>query len=313
MNSALVIPDNLTGKTLKVVTIDYVDSNKVDLSKYYEKTQTSSSIELDDAFIRKQDKLSNAQLSAIDYSMSQLMTTITFSDGSTAEYSWDGNISKQTMKNAGLINDADEWQKTIVDVKLGENIVSITTNAFENCSQLSNISLTNSVYSIGDNVFSNCYSLSGIKLPDNLSSIGQNAFSNCSSLINVEIPNKVKNIGANAFINCDNLTALTFVGQQLSTIHSMYSYPFGLDEEIIDTKVIQGYNIKLNPKNGIDGVLISNKTIKDIATENIITALQAAEIDSTTDITAISLIKVITFIKALSILNPSTYSDDMLN
>lgn len=308
MNSAIVIPDNLSGKILKVVTTDYSDGGEVDLSKYYKKTQTSSSIELDKAFNRKQDKLSTVQLYAINYSMSQLMTTITFSDGSTAEYRWDGIISKQTIKNAGLINDADEWQKIIVDVKLGENIVSITTNAFENCSQLSNISLTNNVYSIGDNVFSNCYSLSSIELPNSLSSIGQNAFSGCSSFTNIEIPKKVENIGADAFIDCTNLTALTFIGRQLSAINSMYSYPFGLDEEIIDTKVIQGYNIKLNPKNGIDGVFIGDKTIKDITNENIITALQVAEIDSTTDIKDISLGKVITFIKALAILNPSTYS-----
>jgi len=177
------------------------------------------------------------------------------------------------MKNAGLINDADEWQEIIVDVKLGENVVGIAANAFENCSQLSNISLTNNVYSIGDNVFSNCYSLSSIELPNCLSSIGYNAFSGCSSFTNIEIPKKVKNIGADAFISCTNLTALTFIGRQLQEINSMYYYPFGLNEEIIDTKVIQGYNIKLNLKNGIDGVLIGDKTIKDIATENIITAL----------------------------------------
>ena len=38
MNAALVIPDNLTGRTLKVVTTDFSDGGGVDLSKYYKKT-----------------------------------------------------------------------------------------------------------------------------------------------------------------------------------------------------------------------------------------------------------------------------------
>jgi len=38
MSAAIVIPDNLTGRILKVVTTDYSDGNGVDLSKYYKKT-----------------------------------------------------------------------------------------------------------------------------------------------------------------------------------------------------------------------------------------------------------------------------------
>ena len=78
-----------------------------------------------------------------------------------------------------------------------------------------------SVTSIGNYAFNNCSNLTNVTLPDNLTSIGTYAFQKCSSLTSITIPSSVTSIGKTAFHGCDNLTTVTFeAGSQLTTIPS---------------------------------------------------------------------------------------------
>ena len=61
--------------------------------------------------------------------------------------------------------------------------------------------LNNNVTSIGSSAFSNCSSLQSITIPENVTSIGNSAFSNCSSLQSITIPENVTLIESQAFYN----------------------------------------------------------------------------------------------------------------
>ena len=61
--------------------------------------------------------------------------------------------------------------------------------------------LNNNVTSIGSYAFYNCSSLQSITIPENVTSIGSYAFSNCSSLQSITIPENVTSIESQAFSN----------------------------------------------------------------------------------------------------------------
>ena len=87
--------------------------------------------------------------------------------------------------------------------------------------------------SIGSNAFRNCSSLTSIDLP-NVTSIGSNAFDSCSSLTSIHLP-KVTSIGRNAFAHCSSLTSIHFAAKNKETIEilSGYSSKFGATKATI--------------------------------------------------------------------------------
>jgi hypothetical protein len=105
----------------------------------------------------------------------------------------------------------------LVNITLGNSVISIGEGAFAGCIHLHTISIPNSVTSIGGNAFYGCTSLSGIQLSNALTSIQSSTFSGCSSLRTVVIPNSVTTIGDGAFYNCAYLGEVVLPGS-LTTI-----------------------------------------------------------------------------------------------
>jgi hypothetical protein len=98
----------------------------------------------------------------------------------------------------------------------GEQVTSIGTYAFDNCTSLEEVSLP-AATSINGYAFSDCTGLTSVSLPA-ATNITYNAFYNCGNLTSVNLP-VATNIGHYAFYNCDNLTtvslpAATFIGNQ---------------------------------------------------------------------------------------------------
>ena len=84
----------------------------------------------------------------------------------------------------------------------------ISSNAFRNCTLLTEIDIPDNVRTIGRNAFKACKSL--IKVHTNLHAsklnhIGRHAFSGCESLISIVLPLRLKRIETKAFLNCTNL------------------------------------------------------------------------------------------------------------
>lgn len=91
------------------------------------------------------------------------------------------------------------------------SVVSIGNNAFDKCSNLTNIIIPNSVTSIGNWAFNECSSLSSIKLSNSVTSIGNWAFYGCS-FTSIVIPDSVTHIIINAFANCNKLKTVFYAG-----------------------------------------------------------------------------------------------------
>jgi len=97
-------------------------------------------------------------------------------------------------------------------------VVSIGTGAFQNCTNLLNVTIGNGVTNIGNSAFFGCRRLINITIPTSVAIIGDEAFFNCTSLTQLNLTNGVTRIGDLAFYNCSSLTnfiipvSMTFIG-----------------------------------------------------------------------------------------------------
>ncbi len=105
----------------------------------------------------------------------------------------------------------------------GDQVTSIGSSAFSNCSSVTSIEIPDSVTSIGSYAFYRCSSLTSIVIPDGVTSISPFAFALCSSLTSVEIPDGVTSIGEHAFDSCMNLTRIE-IPNRVITIGSLAFY-----------------------------------------------------------------------------------------
>ena len=95
------------------------------------------------------------------------------------------------------------------DIIIPEGIISISSCAFENCSNLTNITIPDSVTSIGYGTFEDCTSLTSITIPNGVTSIEGSVFENCTSLTSITIPDGVTIIGDCGFNRCTSLRNIT--------------------------------------------------------------------------------------------------------
>ncbi len=87
-------------------------------------------------------------------------------------------------------------------------VKTIWEKAFYRCSKLDTVIIPNSVMYINDYAFAYCGELKTGAIPKGVVSIGSNAFLNCVKLSDVIIPDSVKEIGSYAFNGCSGFTNL---------------------------------------------------------------------------------------------------------
>lgn len=90
----------------------------------------------------------------------------------------------------------------------GVPVTRIGDNAFENCTNLTNISIPDSAINIGSMAFNNCTELASVTIPDSVTKIGYNAFLDCTGLQNVTIGSGVTQIDRYIFENCTSLETI---------------------------------------------------------------------------------------------------------
>ena len=104
------------------------------------------------------------------------------------------------------------------DYTILDNVVAIEDRAFENSTNLVNITIPNSVIDIGNNAFSSCSSLKNITIPSNITKINQGVFYNCDRLESVTMPDNITTIDTWAFYKCTSLkdaiipNGVTYIG-----------------------------------------------------------------------------------------------------
>lgn len=75
-------------------------------------------------------------------------------------------------------------------------VVTIGSNAFWNCKQLTSVTLSDCLETIGDKAFSGCSNLLSIDLPESLITIGKEALYN-TSIYSIDIPKNLTTLGEN--------------------------------------------------------------------------------------------------------------------
>lgn len=98
--------------------------------------------------------------------------------------------------------------KSLRNVQLHDELISMGCCTFKNCSSLEELVIPDSVQKIGKSSFEGCTHLKSIKLPCSITKIAQGLFRGCVSLSNVIIPEGVTDIESEAFMGCQKLSAI---------------------------------------------------------------------------------------------------------
>ncbi len=144
----------------------------------------------------------------------------------------------------------------LTEVTIPGSITSIEYDAFFNCTGLTSVIIPGSVKSMGYCAFHGCTALTSVTILDGATTIGYNAFKGCTSLSSVSIPDSVTGIGASAFEGCTSLTGINLPNSLRSIPTSMlYNCP-GLSSVTIPESVTSIGNYAFTRCNGLSSVTI---------------------------------------------------------
>ena len=203
---------------------------------------------LNTALATKQDKLSIAQVSAIDSVVDERTSVVSYNDGSTLVFNIEGAWT-------GRIPNAEN----AVTIKIGEGVTSLENSVFFECTNLTSVALPNSLSAIADGVFYGCTSLASVHFGTGLKTIGNGAFQGCTSLTAVDfpeglttlagadlygctslatvtIPASVSAIGPMQFIGCTALSDVVFKGRTLTDVQALQHYPWAAPTTVFRTE-----------------------------------------------------------------------------
>ncbi len=90
------------------------------------------------------------------------------------------------------------------DISIPTGITTIPSNCFSGCTKLSHVEL-NMVKEIGDSAFNKCSALEEVNLPNNLEKLGKSSFAACTTIDHVFIPDTITDIPATCFSGCTSL------------------------------------------------------------------------------------------------------------
>lgn len=107
-----------------------------------------------------------------------------------------------------IANNAFESASNLTEIILHENITSIYTSAFRNCTGLIEITIPESVIWIENTLFYGCSSLKKVNLHNKVEEFFYGAFIDCTSLETITIPESVKSIGGSVFDGCTSLSTI---------------------------------------------------------------------------------------------------------
>jgi hypothetical protein len=102
-------------------------------------------------------------------------------------------------------------------------VKSIGTNAFQNCSGLTNAILPSTITSIAFGAFSSCGNITNFLFPPSLTSVGVNALAGCNALKIINGDNLKNNtLGGGVFSLCLGLTSVTIPSNITNTVDTAF-------------------------------------------------------------------------------------------
>ena len=124
-----------------------------------------------------------------------------------------------TYEVTKIEDNALKGNTTVKSVTIGNNIVTIGKNAFQNAKQLTTVKIGDNVKSIDSNAFAGCSKIKKITVGSKLISIGQAAFSGNKALQSIDMSKSgIKSIGSNAFKDAGKLKTIKLNVNTLKTV-----------------------------------------------------------------------------------------------
>ena len=108
------------------------------------------------------------------------------------------------------------WGNYIGQIKalnLGEGLTSIGEYAFDDCTELTEVTIPEGVLTVNDGAFENCTGLKTVRLPDCLVELGSQAFSDCVSLKSIAIGPCVEAVSSDCFNGATALESITVAAE----------------------------------------------------------------------------------------------------
>jgi len=157
----------------------------------------------------------------------------------------------------------------ITRVDMSQEIKTIGTEAFKNCSKLSYLKFGNNLISIGKSAFENCSSLTTVTLPKKTKTVHESAFEGCSSLRKLCISEQAEFIGHKAFANCKELKEIVMSAIDLANFGEGNDIFYKAGDNHQTLKVVFGNKVKKVP----NYMFCSFPGLKTITLSNTITSI----------------------------------------
>ncbi len=108
---------------------------------------------------------------------------------------------------ASIGSDAFRECSSLTSITIPKCVTSIGTYAFYGCTELQKVEIEqdSSLTIIDDSAFENCSSLKSINIPNSVTRMNFSAFKNCSNLKGINIPDSLIGVASNTFSGCNNL------------------------------------------------------------------------------------------------------------
>lgn len=160
------------------------------------------------------------------------------------------HTNKFSGANGALTITSHEFENGVGTVTFDDDVTSIGTYAFYNCTNLTGVDIPDSVTSIDEDAFRRCSSLTSVTIPDSVTNIGTSVFNECSGLTSVTIGSGVTSISDYAFQYCSSLTSITIPNSVTSIGKNAFGYCKGLTSVTIGSGVTsiggQAFNTEAN-------------------------------------------------------------------
>ena len=172
----------------------------------------------------------------------------------------------------GIAANAFNGCTNLTQLKISANCTFIASNAFAGCSGLTSVEIPNSVTSIGEDAFKDCSGLEKVEIHDlaawcgiefgnyyaNPLDYAHHLYMNGSEITELVIPDGVTSIGNHAFVYCTGLTSVTIPNSVTSIGNSAFNGCSGLTSVTIPNSVTSIGSFAFQHCSGLTSVEIPN-------------------------------------------------------
>ena len=175
------------------------------------------------ALATKQNRLSNAQVSAIDSVVDERQTIVEYDNIPPRAYDIYGVLNQDAIRVDG---------SQIVSVRIGSGVDTLGGELFMNSPALTDLEIPDSVRAIKSNAFTTS-NITALDVPDSVREIEGYAFSLMPHLSSITIGGGIESMGMDVFDGCSSLSDVTFKGKTLVEVQEMENYPWGISNPSI--------------------------------------------------------------------------------